>query len=49
MKAAEWEPGPYRQLIAINNGSSFSTLKAIHNAESQEVLKPAIGNFNIIF
>jgi hypothetical protein len=43
MNAAEWEPGPYRQLIAFNNGASFSTLKAIHNAESQEILKPATG------
>ena len=43
INAAEWEPGPYRQLIAINNGSSFSTLKVIHNAETEEILRPAAG------
>jgi len=43
INAAEWEPGPYRQLIAFNNGASFSILKAIHNGNSPEVLKPATG------
>lgn len=43
IRDAEWEPGPYRQLIAFNSGAGFSTLKAKFGPSSNAELSPAAG------
>jgi hypothetical protein len=40
---SDWEPGPYRQLIAFNGGTGFSKLQAVHNSSSAASLQPDTG------
>jgi hypothetical protein len=49
IRDSEWEPGPYRQLIAFNSGASYSTLKAVHTPTSASVLQPDDGASTRIF
>jgi len=40
---SDWEPGPYRQLIAFNNGNNYSKLNAVHTSASSVSLRPGSG------
>jgi hypothetical protein len=49
IRDSDWEPGPYRQLIAFGNGIGYSTLKSVHTPSSASVLQPDDGASTRIF